>query len=215
MPLPPPASPGIPLDEVDTPALLVDSGRARGHIGAWRKPSRAAGAPASSSKSHKCSEIARRQVAAGAVGVCSQKVSEAEAAGRGRRRRVLVTTRSWARRRSRARAPRARGQGPRCSPTTRANVAELDAAARSSACGWTCSSRSTSVRIAAAIERVGPALALAGAIRGCRNLAPRRLHAYHGARSMCAPPRAPPPQSPPRRRSADDEDPDRESRHGC
>src|SRR5258706_15589106 len=42
-------------------------------------------------KSHKCAEIARRQIAAGAVGVCCQKVSEAEALVEGGVQDVLVS----------------------------------------------------------------------------------------------------------------------------
>src|SRR5439155_12819583 len=42
-------------------------------------------------KTHKCPEIARRQVAAGAIGVCCQKVSEAEAMVEGGIEDVLVS----------------------------------------------------------------------------------------------------------------------------
>jgi D-serine deaminase-like pyridoxal phosphate-dependent protein len=74
----PAARPGDPLASVDTPALVLD-------LDAFeRNLQRMAGALAGRnvrlrphSKSHKCPEIARRQVALGAVGVCCQKVSEA------------------------------------------------------------------------------------------------------------------------------------------
>ena len=42
-------------------------------------------------KSHKCAEIALRQMAAGAVGVCCQKVSEAEALVSGGVTNVLIS----------------------------------------------------------------------------------------------------------------------------
>lgn len=75
----PPAEIGMPLAAVDTPALLLD-------LEAFdRNLARLAQAVASSSvrlrphaKTHKCPIIAMRQLAHGAVGVCCQKVSEAE-----------------------------------------------------------------------------------------------------------------------------------------
>lgn len=76
----PPAEVGMPLEAVDTPALLLE-------LDAFeRNLARLAQAVAGTlvrlrphSKSHKCPVIALRQMAAGAVGVCCQKVSEAEA----------------------------------------------------------------------------------------------------------------------------------------
>src|SRR3989338_7633724 len=43
-------------------------------------------------KTHKCPEIARRQVAAGAAGVCVAKVSEAEVMAAAGVRNLLITT---------------------------------------------------------------------------------------------------------------------------
>ncbi|MGE5850326.1 MAG: DSD1 family PLP-dependent enzyme, partial [Candidatus Methylomirabilota bacterium] len=76
----PQAEVGMPLEAVDTPALLLE-------LDAFeRNLARLAQAVAGTlvrlrphSKSHKCPVIALRQMAAGAVGVCCQKVSEAEA----------------------------------------------------------------------------------------------------------------------------------------
>ncbi|MBM3396577.1 MAG: DSD1 family PLP-dependent enzyme [Betaproteobacteria bacterium] len=78
--LPPPASVGIPLAEVETPALLLD-------LDAFEFNLRSLNETLSGrkvkvrphAKSHKCPEIARRQIAAGAIGICCQKTSEAEA----------------------------------------------------------------------------------------------------------------------------------------
>ncbi len=75
----PPAEIGMSLAAVDTPALLVD-------LEAFeRNLARLAQAVAGSSvrlrphaKTHKCPTIALRQMAHGAVGVCCQKVGEAE-----------------------------------------------------------------------------------------------------------------------------------------
>ena len=88
----PPAEIGMPLDDVDTPALLID-------LDAFdRNIARLAHAlvgtkvrPRPHSKSHKCPVIALRQIAAGAVGVCCQKVGEAEAMVYGGVPNVLVS----------------------------------------------------------------------------------------------------------------------------
>ena len=76
----PPADVGIPLEAVDTPALLLDLDAFERNIS--RLAQAVAGSPVRlrpHSKSHKCPVIALRQLAGGAVGVCCQKVSEAEA----------------------------------------------------------------------------------------------------------------------------------------
>ncbi|MBI4083496.1 MAG: DSD1 family PLP-dependent enzyme [Candidatus Lambdaproteobacteria bacterium] len=88
----PPAEVGMPLAEVDTPALLIE-------LDAFeRNLSRMAQAIAphpvrlrAHAKTHKCPTIARRQIALGAVGVCCQKVGEAEALVAGGVEDVLVT----------------------------------------------------------------------------------------------------------------------------
>ncbi len=78
--LPPPATLGRPVDEVDTPALLLDLDAFEANVGRMADFARSAGMKLRPhAKSHKCPEIALRQVAAGAVGICCQKVSEAEA----------------------------------------------------------------------------------------------------------------------------------------
>jgi D-serine deaminase-like pyridoxal phosphate-dependent protein len=80
MPLPAPARTGDSLATVDTPALLLDLDAFERNLDAL--DALLAGLPVGvrpHAKSHKCPEIARRQVARGAVGVCCQKVSEAEA----------------------------------------------------------------------------------------------------------------------------------------
>lgn len=80
MPLSPPAAIGMPLAEVDTPALILDIEAFEGNL--RRLNDSLAGrkvAVRPHAKSHKCPQIAMRQMALGAVGVCCQKVSEAEA----------------------------------------------------------------------------------------------------------------------------------------
>ena len=88
----PPAEIGMALEEVDTPALLID-------LDAFeRNLQHLADAVAGSSvrlrphaKTHKCAVIGRRQMALGAVGVCCQKVGEAEAMVYGGVTDVLVS----------------------------------------------------------------------------------------------------------------------------
>ena len=76
----PPAEPGMPVQAVDTPALLLDLDAFEHNLEALdRSLAGQAVRLRPHAKSHKCAAIARLQVARGAVGVCCQKVSEAEA----------------------------------------------------------------------------------------------------------------------------------------
>jgi D-threonine aldolase len=80
------------LDEVDTPALVLDLDAFERNL--RRMQDAVAGRRIrvrTHAKTHKCAEIARRQVAAGAVGVCCQKVSEAEALVEGGIADVLIS----------------------------------------------------------------------------------------------------------------------------
>src|SRR5262245_12382140 len=80
MPTSLPAAIGMPLAEVDTPTLLLDLDAFERNLQRL-KDSLAARAVKvrPHAKSHKCPQIALKQMALGAVGVCCQKVSEAEA----------------------------------------------------------------------------------------------------------------------------------------
>jgi D-serine deaminase-like pyridoxal phosphate-dependent protein len=86
------AQPGDPLDAVDTPALVLDLDAFERNLQRMADAIKGTGVRLRPhAKSHKCPEIARRQIALGAVGICCQKVSEAAvfvAAGVGD---VLVT----------------------------------------------------------------------------------------------------------------------------
>jgi D-serine deaminase-like pyridoxal phosphate-dependent protein len=83
---------GMPLNEVDTPALLID-------LDVFEKNLKRMAAEATKysirlrphAKTHKCPIIGMQQIALGAVGVCCQKVSEAEAMVYGGVSNVLVT----------------------------------------------------------------------------------------------------------------------------
>ena len=80
------------IDEVDTPALLVDLDAFEFNLRALMDVVRDCGARVRPhAKTHKCVDIARQQVALGAIGVCCQKVSEAEALVNGGIGDVLIT----------------------------------------------------------------------------------------------------------------------------
>jgi D-serine deaminase-like pyridoxal phosphate-dependent protein len=88
----PPAEIGMTLDEVDTPALIVDLDAFERNL--KRLADRIAGTGIrlrAHAKTHKCPVIALKQIELGAVGVCCQKVSEAEAMVFGGVKDVLVT----------------------------------------------------------------------------------------------------------------------------
>ena len=87
-----PAAVGAPVDDIDTPALVVDLDALDRNIRRMADYARSAGVRLRPhAKTHKCPSIALRQIAAGAVGQCCQKVGEAEALVRGGVRDVLVS----------------------------------------------------------------------------------------------------------------------------
>lgn len=73
-----PARPGDAVEDVDTPALLLDLDRFERNLARLMNAVGGRLRVRPHAKSHKCVEIARRQVAAGCVGICVQKTSEAE-----------------------------------------------------------------------------------------------------------------------------------------
>ena len=88
----PPADIGMKLEEVDTPALLIDLDAFEGnlkHLANAVEGLEVRLRP--HAKTHKCPVIGRRQMALGAVGVCCQKVGEAEAMVYGGVSNVLVS----------------------------------------------------------------------------------------------------------------------------
>jgi D-serine deaminase-like pyridoxal phosphate-dependent protein len=83
----------LPLSDVPTPALLLDEdalmrnvARMADFLGARGKGFRP------HAKTHKCPEVAARQLAAGAVGVCAAKVSEAIVLARAGVQPILITS---------------------------------------------------------------------------------------------------------------------------
>jgi 3-hydroxy-D-aspartate aldolase len=88
---PPPATVGQRIEEVDTPALILDLDAFEKNLQTLNRAVAGRARVRAHAKTHKCPEIAKRQIAAGAVGVCCQKVSEAEALVAGGIQDVLVT----------------------------------------------------------------------------------------------------------------------------
>jgi 3-hydroxy-D-aspartate aldolase len=88
----PPAEIGMAADDVDTPALLVDLDAFEHNITLMAKMVASFGVNhRPHAKTHKSPDVARRQIAAGAVGQCCQKVGEAEALVAGGIEDVLVS----------------------------------------------------------------------------------------------------------------------------
>ncbi|PLC50137.1 alanine racemase [Pollutimonas subterranea] len=76
--IPPAARPGDPIEAVDTPSLILDLDAFEDNLRTMQVLAERHGvALRPHAKAHKCPEIAIRQVALGASGICCQKVSEA------------------------------------------------------------------------------------------------------------------------------------------
>src|SRR5262245_12759173 len=88
----PPAVAGMALAEVDTPALVIDLDAFERNLGRMADFTARTGVRLRAhAKTHKSPDIAARQVALGAIGVCCQKVSEAEVMVAGGIADVLVS----------------------------------------------------------------------------------------------------------------------------
>jgi D-serine deaminase-like pyridoxal phosphate-dependent protein len=83
----------LSVDDLPTPVLLVDLDALDANIAKMAAHCKARNrALRPHGKTHKCPEIALRLMAAGAVGACAAKLSEAEAFARGGVRGLLITT---------------------------------------------------------------------------------------------------------------------------
>lgn len=80
--------------ELTTPALVIDLAVFERNLNAMAEQCKRAGLSLRPhAKTHKCAEIARRQIAAGAVGICCAKLGEAEAlAEAGGIENILITS---------------------------------------------------------------------------------------------------------------------------
>jgi 3-hydroxy-D-aspartate aldolase len=172
-----PAEIGQRLEDVDTPALIVDLDAFEKNIRTMveavkgRKIRIRAHA-----KTHKSPDIARLQIAAGAVGMCCQKVSEAEAMVEGGVKDVLVSNEVVGRRKIERLAALA--------PRARIGVC-VDNAANLREIGATGAKLDVYVEIDVGMGRCGvqpgePAAALVREIQKFDNLRFAGLQAYHG-----------------------------------
>ena len=180
--LPPPAALGMRVDEVDTPALLLDLDAFEHNLQHLNESLRGTGVRVRPhSKSHKCPQIALRQIALGAVGVCCQKVSEAEAMVRGGVENVLIANEVVGARKLERLATLAKQATVGVCVDDLNNLEDL-ARATADAGGTV----DVYVEVDVGANRCGvqpgaPALALAQAISRSANLRFAGLHAYHGA----------------------------------
>ncbi|MGA2128593.1 MAG: DSD1 family PLP-dependent enzyme [Xanthobacteraceae bacterium] len=177
----PPADIGASVADIQTPALLIDLAALDRNIAKMAELARAAGvAMRPHAKTHKSAEIARRQIAHGAVGQCVQTVGEAEALVRGGVGDILVSNEVVGTRKLRRLAALAR----------EATIAlcfdapdQVDAASRAAQeCGVELGGL---VEIEVGMERCGiapggAAAALARRIADAPGLRFRGLQAYHG-----------------------------------
>jgi D-serine deaminase-like pyridoxal phosphate-dependent protein len=77
------ATPSLAVETLDTPSLVVDLDRLEANIARWAAHAKQTGVKLRPhGKTHKCVEIARRQLAAGAVGLTLAKLGEAEVMAR-------------------------------------------------------------------------------------------------------------------------------------
>jgi 3-hydroxy-D-aspartate aldolase len=175
-----PAEKGMRLEEIDTPALVVDLDAFEANL--QRMADAVAGRVRvrPHAKMHKCPEVARRQIALGAVGVCCQKVSEAEALVEGGIEDVLVSNEIvGARKLERLAALAKRARIGVCVDDA-GNVRDLQAAAQRAGARI-----DTYVEIDVGMRRCGvppgePAVMLARAIAASPSLRFAGLQAYHG-----------------------------------
>ena len=182
-----PARIGDPLAAVETPALVVDLDAFEHNLDLMANAVRGSGlALRPHAKSHKCPDIAKAQVARGAVGICCQKVDEAAVFVAAGIANVLVTNEI----------------------VEPAKIARLAALAKSATVGVLVDDARVIPDLSAAAVMAGgtldvyveidvgahrcgvppgaAAVPLAQAIAAAPGLAFRGLHAYTAARSTCA-----------------------------
>ncbi len=182
MTLPAPAEPGMPLADVDTPALLIDLDAFERNLARMaqlvsRYPNVRLRPHA---KSHKSPIVALKQMALGAVGVCCQKVSEAEILFKGGVGDVLIANEIVGRRKLDRFAALAREAKVAVCADNPQIIPELEAAA---------SRADVSLEVLVEIDCGGrrcgtepgkPAAELAQAIAESAHLSFGGLHAYYG-----------------------------------
>jgi len=175
-----PAEIGMRLEEVDTPALILDLDAFEGNLKRLADVARGRVRVRAHAKTHKCPEIGKRQIAAGAVGLCCQKVSEAEAMVEGGIADVLVSNEIIGARKLERLAALARRAHLGVCVDDANNVRDLEAAMQRAGARI-----DVYMELETGMRRCGvtpgePALALARAIAACASLRFAGIHAYHG-----------------------------------
>ena len=178
----PPAQPGMREDEVDTPALLLDLDAFEHNLSRMQHLL----APTNTrlrahAKTHKSTVIAHRQIAAGAIGQCVQKVAEAEVLAWGGVADILVSNQVVGDAKLARLAALSGISTVAVCADDPANVARLEAAAEAAAIRL-----SVLVEIDVGMTRSGvqpgpEAVALAKQIAASKHLRFGGLQAYHGS----------------------------------
>jgi len=177
-----PARPGDSIEDVDTPALVVDLDVFERNLDLMANAVRGGGvALRPHAKSHKCPDIAHSQIERGAVGICCQKVGEAEAFVAAGIRDVLVTNEIVGEKKLARLARLAAKAKIGVLADDAATVRHIGAAARAAGV-----SLDVLVEVDVGANRCGvapgaPALAIAEVIARTPGLSFRGIHAYHGA----------------------------------
>lgn len=178
----PAAEAGMLLADVDTPCLLLELDAFEHNLKRLMDSLRGTGIRLRPhAKSHKCAQIALRQITHGAVGVCCQKVSEAEAMVAGGIDDVLIANEIVGAPKLKRLAALAKQAKIKVCADNAGNVQDLDAAARAADV-----TLDVLVEINVGAHRCGvatgaAAVALASRIRTCGNLRFAGLQAYQGA----------------------------------
>ena len=176
-----PARIGDAVDDVDTPALVVDLDAFERNLDLMANAARGTGiALRPHAKAHKCPDIAQLQIERGAVGICCQKVGEAEAFVDAGIRDVLVTNEIVGAAKVARLAALANNAIIGALVDDAANVRHLGAAARAAG-----STLDVLIEIEVGMNRCGvapgaPAASLAGVVARTPALRLRGVHAYHG-----------------------------------
>jgi 3-hydroxy-D-aspartate aldolase len=177
----PPARIGSPVHDIDTPALVIDLDAYEHNLD--RMAAKLAGTPVrlrAHAKTHKCAVIALHQMSRGAIGICCQKVSEAEALIEGGVSDILISNQIVGTHKLTRLAALAKRATVAVCADQADNVTALSAAAQNAG-----------VRLPVLVEidigaaRCGvapgePALALARRIASCPSLHFAGVQAYHG-----------------------------------
>jgi D-serine deaminase-like pyridoxal phosphate-dependent protein len=178
----PPAEIGMPLDEVDTPALMIDLDAFERNLRRLADRVRGSGVRLRPhAKTHKCPVIALKQIELGAVGVCVQKVSEAEAMVYGGVRDVLVTNEVVGRQKLRHLMALAHTAHIGVCVDDLSQVAALDAAAAEAGTVLDVHVEINMGGNRCGVEPGEPALDLARRVADAPHLSFAGLQAYHGS----------------------------------